>query len=490
MMLKKYKEHQDLLAHNKALFDIFEGDLLTYIVKDLQDQFSQETFKEAVTRAAPINVLRRLIDKLSKIYEKAPTREIMDGSESDKKLLTEYVEALDINTVLGGADGANHLFNLFKNTWVKPVLEDGKPCLQVIPSDRFFVIGSDNACPTKPTHYVEVMGKVQIQGLGERTLFYAYTDEEFLAFDDRGDIRTEEMAKVGNTDGVNLVGALPGEYACRSKYNLMPKKDSDTLSMTKLLPVLLTDLNYALKFQTFSTIYTIDVDQTKLKSAPNAIWDLKSDQGSDKPPQVGVIKPDVDSDKALNMIRALFTLWMETRNIKPGSMGQLTTENLASGVSKIIDEMDTSGDRQSQVPFFKGLEERLWVKIQEKYIPYWQGEPEFKLKGLAFSAQAKIKVTFAEQRAAIDTSKAINDQVTKMTNGLETRAGALKALNPDWTEEQVKQKIAEIDAEKKQAQAQNQAQAMPAGKPGQPGQGAQAGQTPAPELTAQAAAAE
>lgn len=463
-LIAYWKDQKCTLAHNEEIFDIFEGNLLEHVLCDLKDQLNEKSYKVASKRVSPINVLKRLIDKLSKIYAKAPVRTIQDGSASDLETLNKYVEAMDINTEFGSLAGANGFFNLFKNTWIEPYLDDeGNPKVRVIPSDRFFVYSNNRVTPTVPTHFVKIMGSYKDESGAERILFYAYTAAEFAAFNDMGEYLPEEMARIGS-DGSNPVGALPGVYINRSKHCLMPKPDSDTLSMTKLIPILLTDLNFALMYQCFSIIYTIDVDQTNLVQSPDAMWDLKSDSNSDKSPQVGSIKPTVDSDKALHMLEALFSLWMQTRNIKAGAIGQMTVERAASGISKAIDEMDTSEDRQNQVPYFKKGEQEFWTLVMTKYHPMWSMEPNFKMRGLTFNPKAKVMVAFAEQRPNIDPADAVNIQVLKLTAGIQSKKGALQELYPDWTDQQLEDKLAEIEKESASNQAKLKAQLADGGQ--------------------------
>lgn len=457
-LIDQYNAHKGTLAHNAELFDIFEGNLLGHVLKDLQATMSAETFKEVSTRVAPINVLKRLIEKLSKIYAKPPQRAIVDGSDADDKLLADYVQAMDMNTEMGSSSGANGFFNLFKNAWIEPYLDEetSAPKLRVIPSDRFFVYSVDSVNPTNPTHLVKIMGTYKTQAGVERTLFYAYTSDEFLIFNDEMEILQDKMAATEVEDGKNPLGALPGIYINRSRHNLMPQIDSDTLAMTKLIPILLSDLNYALKYQTFGAIYSIDCEIPKTVWAPNMVLNLKSDGNGDKPGTIGTIKPEVDSDKALAMIKALFSLWMETRAIKAGSMGALTTENAASGIAKAIDEMDTSEDRQNQVPYFAAAEAKLWALIMTKYHPMWLNEPAFQFRGLAFSPNAKVSVTFAEQRPNLDPTVAVDTQIKKLDAGLQTKEGALKELYPDWTSDQVKDKLAALVKEQAERHARQQ----------------------------------
>ena len=460
-----WKTLKDTLEHNSALFEIYEGNLLPYVLADLKAQLSQKSYDMVVHRVAPINILRRLIYKLSKIYSKPPVRNTEGGSDKDTVLLGDYVEQLDANTVMSNA---NEFFNLFKTTAIEPYLDRGEPRLRIIPSDRFFVYSNDPVNPMRPTHFVKIMGKIK-RGMHERTLFFAYTDSEFLAFDDNNDVVDEIMQRpdIAILDGKNPYGAIPVVYINRSKHDLTPKVDSDTLAMTKLIPVLLSDLNYAVMFQAFSIIYGIDLDNEGLKMAPNAFWNFKSDPDVQTKPQIGVIKPDVNIDQVIRLIRAEVAFWLQSRNIKPGAMGDLSVESLPSGISKAIDEMDTSEDRQRQTSFFKDAERVLFDLIINKMHPVWMRDPNFKMKQ-SFTPGFKVTAQFSEQHAMVNTSTAIADQVLKLTNGIQSKYGALQELYPDWDDAQIMEKLEEIQEEKQiEAQALLDAPKAEAGVDGQ-----------------------
>jgi hypothetical protein len=457
-LVQLFKDLKPRLEHNHILFNIYEGDLLRYVLCDLKEQLSDDQFNQIRFRVAPINTLKRLIDKLSKIYAKAPKRELVQGnffaapkgseplSEKDQNLFRFYEETLKLSVVLAQA---NEFFNLFKYTWIEPYLDNGIPALRCVPSDRFFVYSNDPVDPLKPTHFVKVLGKVK-DALGqEKVLFHGYTAQEFVAFDDSGNVIAAEMARVyGDADpahyGTNPLGRLPGVYISRSKNELIPQPDTDLLQMVKLIPVLLSDLNLAAMFQCFSIIYGINLDEENLKLGPNAFWRFKSDPAQpDNKPEVGVIKPEVDIDKVLGLIGNQLAFWLNSRNIRPGTIGALTTESYTSGVSKIIDEMDTSEDRAAQIPYFVDAEGSLLDLIMYSAHPYWVGNPSFPVK-VAFTPGLRLQTTFPEQRAALDQSKLIDDQIKLLTAGLETRRGALKTLNPELSETQLDEKVLEL----------------------------------------------
>lgn len=446
-LIGAYKTHKHILEHNSELFSVFEGDLVTAMSKQLKDDMSADTYSEIMSRAAPINILPKMIDKLSKIYAKSPLRQLSDNAtDYDLELLEYYVKSMDMNSVMGAKDGANGLFNLFKNTWVEPFIDGVVPSLRVIPSDRFFVYSKDMVNPTRPTHFVKVMGKQRNSQGVESVILYAYTKDEFLPFTDSGEVLESVLAELENPEGINPLGVLPGIYINRSRYFLMPKPDADTLAMTKLIPIQLSDINYGLKYQCFSIVYTIDADQTNLVSAPNALWDLKSDKNSDKAPQIGVIKPEVDSDKALSLVKSLLSMWMQSRNIKPGAMGDLSVENAASGIAKAIDEMDTSEDRQAQIPYFEKAENALWDMIINNLHPVWSKYPGYKHPKL-FTPGVSVMVNFHEQKAILKMSDVIADQKAMLDLGLQTKSGALKEIYPALSETEIEEKLLAVESE-------------------------------------------
>ena len=473
MLLELYKSHQERLGHNERLFNIYEGELLPYVLEDLKNQLSPQAYEQIKHRVPPINTLKRLVDKLSKIYAKSPVREVEPKTDKEKKVLEFYTESYEINTNMSLA---NEFFNLFKYTLVEPYLDRGVPKLRTVPSDRFFVYSNDPVNPLRPTHLVKIMGTYKDNTTGkEHTVFYGYTDAEFYIFNDKEEVMTDQMFKIyGTVDlktfGKNPYGRIPAVYINRSKHCLIPKCDTDTLQMTKLLPILLSDINFALMYQAFSIIYGIDIDEQKMQMSPNAFWRFKSDATNpDAKPQVGVIKAEVDSDKALSAIKAQLQFWLESRNIKPGAMGTLTVDNAASGIAKALDEMDTSEDRQKQVPYFINAEKELWDLTINYLHPVWMKDPFFQYR-VALAKGMTVKTAFAEQRPMVDTSKVIDDQIKMIDKGMQSKAGGLKEIYPDMTEDQITERLQEADDERQDNPDQT----------GESGAGQDPGATPKP----------
>lgn len=459
--LPKIKKHfhdfrtQDLLKHNKILFEIFEGELLKYVLADLQQQLRPESYNSIRHRVAPINVLKKLVDKLSKIYEKPPVRMINNDSPGDKTLYEFYWKHMGPDE---NFNHANEFYNMFKNTFIEPFVQDGKPMMRSIPSHQFLVFGADEINPMRVTHLVKIMGnfvKLGSQGKGDNLpdrhvqKLFIYTDKEFLIVDSEFEVMQSAMTAANNTHGKNPFGTIPGEYINRSRNKLTPLPDTDTLQMTKLFPILISDMNFAIMFQAFSIIYGIDLDEENLSMSPNAFWRFKTDRkaGGDIKPEIGVIKPELDTDKVIAAIKFQLVFWLESRNIRPGNVGKMTGGDFANGISKMIDEMDTSSERTKQIPVFQKAEASFWKKIANNFHPVWAREGKIDLT-TSFSSNVEVNVEFQEQRPNIKRSEIISEQKEEIDAGFTTRKRAIKKLNPGMTEKEVLELMAEVDAER------------------------------------------
>lgn len=422
--------------HNYELIDVFDGNLTKYIIADLKKTLSPQAFEQQMHRLSPINILPKIVDKLTNIYSTSVSRQTEPEGQA---MLDWYVKEMNPNLIL---NSANELYNLTKSSLVYPYVSKGKPKLRVIHNDKFAVYSDNPEEPQTPTHVILLAGKKD--GLD---IYWTWSGTQFLISDSDGKVCYDMMAAMENPEGINPIGRLPFVYVNASLNQLLPPQDTDTLTMVKLLPILLSDLNLAAMFQCFSIIYGIDVSDENIKFAPNAFWSLKSDKTSDKKPEIGTIKPQVDYDQVLNLIQAQLTMWLSSKGIRAGSIGQLTAENAASGISKLIDEMDTYEARQAQVETFVRAEAELWDLVLKYMHPYWFN------RGLidnpaTFPMTAEVVTTFALQLPTQTRGAVVRDLRDERASGFISRRRAVKKLNPEMTEAEIDLLIAEIDAER------------------------------------------
>lgn len=439
VLYEHIKSQANVIHHNADLFNIYEGDLTPYILKDLRNQLSEQSYNIAKSRVPPINILQRLVDKLSKIYQQQPVRYSTSGNTRDEELLNYYQSSMDFNATM---NGSNEFYNLYKNNLIMPYVYKQKPGLRSISSDMFTVFSDSPIQPNKPTHLITFHSIKEKYGY--RDLYYTYTDTEFMIFDSEKKIRYDLMAAENNEDGINIFGKIPGIYINKSRNLLIPKPDSDIKKMSILLPVMLADLNFAVMMQAFSILYGIDLNNEGMSISPNAFWHFKSNEDSDKKPEIGVLKPQVDIMPTLELIQSQISMWLQTRGIKPGSVGQLTKENFASGISKMIDEMDTSEERQKQVSVYSYAESDFWDLIINHMHPVWRAQNAIENR-LDFTSGVEIKTLFHEQLPLLNRGDVVRDLKAEVDAGFTTRKNAIKKLNPRMSDSEVVELIGEID---------------------------------------------
>lgn len=433
-MLKAWDSATPSLSYKADLFCIHEGELFSYIVKDLAETLGADSksFKFAVQRIPPINVLKKIISKLSQIYNIPPARSIIDGTTSDQDLLQYYIKEMRFDSQM---DVANEFYNLTKVCFIMPVFNPEYNCvnLKILLPHQFLPFGNDPNDRTRMTELMTYQGTVD-----NRKMFYAYSDLEFIHFDQDGKQYPTESG------GVNIFGTIPGVYVRKSRTLLYPKDDTDMKPMTILIPTMLADLNLASMFSCFSIMYGIDIADEDRKYAPNAFWNLKSDADTDKKPMIGTIKPEADIDSTINLIVSEFTMWLNAKGIKPGSVGDINVDNVSSGISKIIDEMDTFEDRQKQTMVFGHAEmSEIWPLIMHKLHPVWvaQGLQTNKL----FTPAAEVMVEFPQQEALKSRAVRVQELSAEVQAGFLSRESAIEKLNPGMSEEDIATMIGQIE---------------------------------------------
>lgn len=433
------KKNQEFLRYNNDIFDILEGDLLTKLRNELSRQFSGNSGASAAQRASPINILRKIIDKLSRLYHMTPKRKVQDGNTTNQTLVDWYSES--VNEVF---QSANENYNSYKASAVEIFEneEEQKISFRPLLAHQFLVFSDNKIDPLKPTHFIKFMGQ---EPKDKKQVYWLYDRYSFTPFTDDGKIYVPDL---GETDGENKFGILPFSYASKSKYLLVPLPDRDILQMTMLIPVLLSDQNFGSMYLSHPILYGINVNSENLKLSPDQFWSLKSERGAETAPEIGALRAEPDLASMMNSVISQLSMWLESRNIKPGTIGQLTADNFSSGVSKLISEMDTIDDRKLQGEKFNCVETDFWRRlgIIHNYLAAG-GRLENKLRFID-PEKMVVNVEYAEDKILETRADKVSRLKQEAEAGLTSKRRAIMELNPKMNSEEVDELIAEIDAEK------------------------------------------
>jgi hypothetical protein len=460
-ILQHITNNRDFLQFDLRLYRFYEGQ----IQKEIEDSLAQEmvspaAFRRAIQRIPSINIAKKVNDKLSKVYNEPANRACANETDND------------LHRVIGAKGGlenqlitANRMMNLNRRSAIEMYATEGKLKFKVLAAHQFLVFSDDPIDTTNPTVFIKLLPKTQKQVQitvdkngnkidPESDIIYVdtyalYSDDEFMIIDSSGDIRKDLMGKMGATSTKNPFGVIPFVYLNTSKLDLLPYPNKAALDISILIPKLLTDLNYSAQFLSHSVIWTKNTNLAGAEINPDAIVNLGDTDPANPTadPEIGTIDPKTDIPGVLKLIEFQLASYLTTEGIKSGGIGNMDAGQDSSGVSKIIDESDATDARKNQMEIFRQVEKDLWYKIakMQEVLSKAGLVDERRLFSADFPHNMSIK--FAEIRP-LESEKQKYEKI-KIGRDLKllTRKQALRELYPDLTEEQLQDRLTEVEDE-------------------------------------------
>lgn len=77
------RNEKDRLAYNEKIQDILDGAIQALLDQRMKEDLGIKSYMSASTRKAPINVFRKIVDKLTKIYDQPILRTVENGNDQD-----------------------------------------------------------------------------------------------------------------------------------------------------------------------------------------------------------------------------------------------------------------------------------------------------------------------------------------------------------------------------------------------------------------------
>ena len=456
-ILKYIDSKRGRLKDNTTIYNILEGDILSEIHKAIDSQLSGESRAVSKQRAVPINILRKVVDKLSSLYNSTPER-VATGTSLDAALMDGYSRSLSIDDKF---TSVNESFNAYKYGVNEIYLDDrlGEIRTRVLPADLFLPYAGDITDPARMTVMVKFMGSRLVKKGNSADLFaldadggegknqvktvnvmYLYSDTEFLSITGDGKILSSDM--IGNEDHVNPYGVIPFGYVSRSKYELVPAADTDTIAMSVLIPLLMTEVNFGCTFLCNPIIYGINLDVSNLNISPLSFWNIKQDEDTDKEGKIDVLQPNMDISSQSTWIKEQLAMWLESKNIRATHLTNFEGDSVSSGIALIIREMDTTEDRNKQATYFTAFE-REWWDILKRVHNTLAGAGRIKERKL-FSNGFSVATTFAPVRSIEDKNQVYARATASYQAGGISHKRYLKMIFPEWSEAEIEAEVEEM----------------------------------------------
>lgn len=287
-----------------------------------RDTRKDRKYEQLVTRIPDVNLIKKVTDKLARVYNKPAVRKVKTGTDQDQELVDYYTSILNLDHKM---NVANKMYEWGRSCALEPYLDpvSGLPKLRILPNYQVRAYSDNVDDPLSITAITKIMGSKPVLDASGRpvmdssgkpirvNIYHTFTPTEFMVWTENG---PEEIQ-------ANPLGRIPLIWLNSSEMFLNTYAPESDINSAVLVPKYYADLFYAMSYSAHSVWAAIDLTLPELLDHdPGAVLDLKTeDDGVDRGKQgrIETIKPTVDVPGALELVKqAVFDI-LESRGIKP-----------------------------------------------------------------------------------------------------------------------------------------------------------------------------
>jgi hypothetical protein len=426
---------------------IFNGHLRKKLREIIMSEFKDpDTITELTNRIVPINITSKIIKKLAKVYNNGANRKPVVEDDNDQELIEMYSKSFAINKLM---NFCNQMTKLTKHSLIEPYLDNqGIPKIRILPSHTFSVYSNDMINPERMT---SVIKHIDTSSMEKSMQVFAYWDKEtHWLIDGEGNILHERMKMLENEEGINPYGELPFIHVNQQFELLYPIRSNDIMSVQYAVCLLLSDSTLAQKYLSWATLLLTGVDgDQKVVVGPKAILSLpKSVDGQN--PDAKYIQPNLNSDEVIRLVEKLIEFVLTTNNLSAGSVvGNLSTQNAESGISKMFDSLESTEDINEQRQVYIEAEQKLWDLFSHSMLPVWVESKDINPEYTgAFSPDFELAITFPDIKPLMTKKERIENARLELMTGTTSLKRAIKEINPDMEAKEIEDLILEIMGER------------------------------------------
>lgn len=478
---------------------VYKDQIKYFVIKELEKQFDQKTIKEMEYALSSINLEKKVVDKLAKVYAHGVQRIITDEEGAKDEPSTEKVDQLSKELDVNQAQKTvNRYLKVHRNVaqYVKPCPyynEDGKeeytiklqalapylydvveeyynrtkPLVFILsPYDQqdvsYSSIDAAREGRTIQTELNKPIGDGRDQIIADTPEDEGKNKKQYIWWSRSYHFTTDAQGSIISQDTVNPIKKIPiRNYAIDQDNSFWARGGNDLSEGTILINALISHLHHIAVTQGYGQFYM------KGKNLPRNIVTgpskaiLMEYEGDDPVPDVGFVNANPNLSGLMQMIEQYVALLLTTNNLSTSGVSTQLGQGQAfpSGIALMIDKAESMEDIQDQRQVFLDNEPELfeiisaWIKLYTS-----EGSIDEDLKGLELPEEFDLKLIFNQNQVLqTETEKLANIEKRKEL-GLNTMIDLMKMDQPDLTDQEAEEKLKEIMKEKLERMAEMMAQ--------------------------------
>lgn len=463
-----------------------------YVLELLLRQFSRETVDEMQYALSNISIVRKIIDKLARVYSNGVKRTL---TEEESTAAVEIVAShLHMNTKM---KKLNKYLKLFRNTiaYVHPFKVPQKGgedkydlTLKVLPPHLYDAIEDpnnpeeasvfilSNYSPERSRLYssnAAIAGRTGTASLTlslagnygdgvDQTIADSPYDKDLSCYvwwsgsyhfttNAKGEIEAYGSDQISVE---NPIGELPiVNFAIEQDGAFWAQGGADIADGGIRVNAILTHIVHAAVMQGYGQMYMTGKDlPKKVKIGPNYIIQLEHNEG-DPVPQIGFISADPPISALMGLLEMYVALLLSTNNLSTrgfstslqGGSGQAA----ASGISLLIDKSESIEDVEDQAEVFRTKEPEIWDIIKKWHDVYKSRNALVdEMQMLSMPDDVEVKLQFPAPQTILSEKDELEILQMRRDMGLNTMVELIMRDDPSLDEAGAEEKLKKILEEK------------------------------------------
>jgi len=455
-----------------------------FVVEQLLRQFDQSTVEEMQYCVANVSFVRKIIDKLARVYNNGVKREIVMDEPATENL-HQLEKELDFNTYIRQA---NKFLKLQKNLafYVKPCpvsqangaerytikLDALNPYLYDVVEDYYdrtspmaYILSDFDYAPTlyttKDPAYAGRAGS-EIKGVNPQTnrrddiiaddpddaktkAFIWWTNQYHFTTDETGEI-------ISGEEILNPIGELPFQnFALDQDGQFWARGGQDLIDGSILLNSVMTHNQHVAVTQGYGQFYMRGKNLPRnIKVGPSKAILMEYQEG-EPVPELGFATASPQIDALRGLVESYIALLLTTNNLSTSSVSSSLNGQAAapSGIAMVIDKAESMEDVNDQRQIFIDNEPAIWRKIN-KWLAVYGDAMVDGLRGLSLPENFEdgFVIHFNEAPIILSEAEKLANLKARKELGLDTMIDLVMKDNPSFSYEQAEEKLKQILEEK------------------------------------------
>ncbi len=451
-----------------------------FVVEQLLRQFDQSTVEEMQYCVSNISFVRKIIDKLARVYNNGVQREIV-GNPSAEENLHVLEKELDFNSSIRLG---NKFLKLQKNLafYVKPCpvsMQDGsqKYTIKLDPMNPYlYDVIEDYYDRTKPMAYIlsdfdyaptlyttkdpAYAGRAEseIKGVNPQTnrkddiiaddpddaktkTFIWWTDAYHFTTDQTGEI-------ISGPEIENPIGELPFQnFAIDQDGQFWARGGADLIDGSILLNSILTHNQHVAVTQGYGQFYMRGKNLPRnIKIGPSKAILMEYHEG-EPTPDLGFATASPQIDALRGLVESYIALLLTTNNLSTSSVSSSLSGSTSapSGIAMVLDKAESMEDVNDQRQIFIDNEPGIWRKIN-KWLSVYGDSLVDGIRGVSLPEdfEENFVLTFNEAPVILSESEKLANLKVRKELGIDSMVDLIMKDNPGFSVEQAEEKLKRI----------------------------------------------